>query len=100
MSAAKPSLKERLEKLLVEFGYTALVVYFTIFALTLVGFAAAIQLGVHVETTAGAASTWFAAWVATKLTQPIRIIATLVITPLVVRIVHRVKGSRGAHKPE
>jgi hypothetical protein len=68
-------------------------VYFIIFGLVLVGFATAIKLGARVESAAGTAGTWGAAYIATKLTQPLRILATLVITPIVVRIVRRTKGS-------
>jgi hypothetical protein len=84
---ATNSLKERLEKALLEYGSVALWVYFVIFALVLVGFATAIRLGIEVESSAGTAGTWGAAYVATKLTQPLRILATLAVTPIVVRVV-------------
>lgn len=86
-------MKERLQKLLVEYGSLGLWVYFAIFALVLIGFALAIQLGVDVDGAAGTAGTWGAAYVATKLTQPLRILATLVVTPLVVRVARRFKGA-------
>jgi hypothetical protein len=66
-----------------EYGGLALWVYFSIFAIVLVGFALAIQLGFKGESTAATAGTWGAAWVATKLTQPLRIGATFVLTPLI-----------------
>lgn len=87
----KPLLKDRLQRLIVEYGSLALWVYFGIFALVLVGFAAAISFGVDVRGAAGAAGTWGAAYVATKLTQPLRILATLVLTPFVVRLERRVR---------
>ena len=43
----------------------------------------------------GAASeggTYFAAWLATKFTLPIRIAATLVLTPIVAAVIHKVQG--------
>jgi hypothetical protein len=86
-----PPLKERLQKLLVEYGSLGLWVYFVIFALVLVSFATAIKLGVEVEGAAGTAGTWGAAWVATKLTQPLRILATLVVTPVVMGVTRRLK---------
>ena len=69
--------------MLVEYGQLALWVYFGIFALVLVGFALAIQFGADVDTAAGVAGTWGAAYVATKLTQPLRIAATFALTPII-----------------
>jgi hypothetical protein len=97
-SPGRPPLKERFQKLTLEYGSAAAWVYFAIFALVLVGFATAIKLGVKVESTAGAAGTWGAAYLATKLTQPLRILATLVATPAVVRIARRVRGHNPAHR--
>jgi hypothetical protein len=91
-SQNSPPLKDRLQALLVEYGSLALWVYFGIFLVVFVGFAMAIQFGVEIESAAGKAGTWGAAYLATKLTQPLRIIATLVATPVVVRIARRVKG--------
>jgi hypothetical protein len=81
--------REKLKKLLGEYGRLAIYVYLVIFAVVLVGFALAIQTGMHVESTAGKAGLWGAAWVATKVTQPLRILATLALTPLVAKIVRR-----------
>ena len=66
-----------------EYGTLAVVLYLIIFAATLAGFAVAISFGVAPESTAGSVGTLAAAWVATKLTQPLRILATLALTPLV-----------------
>lgn len=85
----KPSLKQRLEALLVEFGKVAVITYFVIFAGVFLGFIIAISMGAHVESAAGTAGTVGAAYVATKLTQPLRILATLVLTPIIGRIVHK-----------
>ena len=91
-----PTLKDRLQKFLVEYGSLCLYVYFAIFALVLVGFATAIQLGAQLDSAAGVAGTWGAAYVATKLTQPLRIWATIAVTPIVVRVARRVKR-QGPH---
>lgn len=85
------TLRDRLKELLVEYGSLALWVYFGLFAVVLVGFAIAIQSGVKVESAAGTAGTLGAAYLATKLTQPLRILGTLVLTPVIVRIVRRLK---------
>jgi cytochrome b561 len=89
---AKPGIKERLNNLMAEYGSLALYVYFTIFALVLVGFALAIQFGFKTDGTAATAGTWGAAWLATKLTQPLRIGATLLLTPVVGNVRRRLRG--------
>ena len=85
----RPSLKQRLEALLREYGSVAVGTYLALFGLTLAGFALAIGVGVEVEAASDGAGTLFAAWVATKLTQPVRILATLALTPLIARLRRR-----------
>lgn len=82
-------LKERFDNLMREYGPIALGVYVTLFALAMVGFSLAIRSGVAVKGTAQQAGLLGAAWVATKLTQPIRVAATLLLTPLVARVLRR-----------
>ena len=77
----KPSTSERLKALVAEWGPLLAVVWFALFAIVLVGFAAAIQLGFETESTAGTLGTWGAAYVATQLTKPLRLAATVLITP-------------------
>ena len=79
-----------------EYGQLALYVYFTIFAIVIVGFALAIQLGFHTDSVAATTGTWGAAWVATKLTQPLRIAATLVLTPVIGGLLRKLNRSRAA----
>jgi len=83
--------KERLKNLLAEFGRVGLVIYLILFALVLIGFVVAIQAGFHVASTAGTAGIWVSAWIATKLTQPLRILATLALTPVVAQVLKRWK---------
>ena len=90
-------MKKRLETLFAEFGAIAITIYFTIFGLTLASFAIALNAGLEVEGVAGSTGTLAAAWVATKLTQPLRIIATIVLTPVVAGIVHRLRGTTPEH---
>jgi hypothetical protein len=80
---AKLPLKERLKALLEEYGRVALVLYFVIFGLVFAGFAIAIGTGMDAE----GAGLIGGAWVATKLTQPIRTGAPLVLTPFTARAV-------------
>lgn len=78
--------RERLQALLTEYGRVALYVYFILFAVVLSGFALAITLGFEVASATSGAGVLGAAWVATKLTQPLRILATLLLTPVVARV--------------
>lgn len=75
---------ERLKALLAEYGRTAIVVYLVLFVVVLAGFMVAIgAAGYAPEGAASGAGLIGAAWLATKLTQPLRILATLALTPLV-----------------
>ena len=87
----RESVKVRLERLAKEYGSVAIATWFGLFGLVLVGFATAIKLGVAVDGAAGNASVLGAAYVATKLTTPLRIGATVVLTPIVGRVVQRLK---------
>jgi hypothetical protein len=83
--------RQRLKDLLAEYGRLALYTYLVLFVIVLVGFAGAIHWGVRVESTAGKAGLWGAAWLATKVTQPLRILATVALTPLVAQVLKRRK---------
>jgi hypothetical protein len=85
-------VSERFKELMAEYGAIALVLYLSIFAAVLVGFAAAIRTGVDVDSAAGETGLWASAWLATKAVQPIRIGATLVLTPVIGSIWFRVTG--------
>ena len=82
----KPSLMDRLKAHLAEYGEIAIVIYFSIFGLVFAGFIVAINVGAQAETAGGWAATIGAAYGATKLTQPLRILGTLVLTPLIARL--------------
>ena len=85
-------MRKRLESILAEYGTVAIVVYFTIFFATLAGFFVAIRMGWRTSSAGGQAGTLAAAWIATKLTQPVRIAATLVLTPVVAKLYERATG--------
>jgi hypothetical protein len=86
--------KERLKALLAEYGRIAIYTYFAIFLLVFAGFAIAIAAGVPVESAAGKAGVFGAAYLATKLTQPLRILGTLALTPLVATGLRRLGAAR------
>jgi hypothetical protein len=84
-------VRRTLKGVLAEYGPVALVVYLAIFAATLAGFAIAIGMGFQPRGVAGGLGTLTAAYIATKVTQPLRIGATLVLTPFVARAIARVR---------
>ena len=77
-----------------EYGRVALFTYLVIFAVVLVGFILAISFGFDVKTRYGQAGVFGAAYLATKATQPLRIGATLLLTPIVARIVEKWRARR------
>ena len=85
--------RQKLKDLLAEYGRMALVTYVAVLLIVFAGFALAIAWGVRVESAAGGTGLLGAAYVATKLTQPIRIAATLALTPIVARVVRRFRRS-------
>lgn len=85
-------MRKTIKNILAEYGAIALVIYLIIFSLVLVGFWAAIRFGWRTTSTAGTVGTWTAAYIATKLTQPLRIAATLALTPFIARLYERVTG--------
>lgn len=87
-------MKGRIQALIGEFGAIALVTYLAIFAAVLAGFAIAIATGFEVDDVAEGTGTLAAAWLATKLTQPLRIGATVVLTPLIAGVVRRIRPPR------
>ena len=93
-------MRKTIQKLLVEYGAVAVVVYFAIFFLVIFGFWAAIRFGWQPSSTAGTLGVWTAAYIATKLTQPLRLIATLAVTPLVAKVYEHLTGrSRKSQGP-
>jgi hypothetical protein len=88
-ATGKPSLKQRFKTLIAESGAIVLWVYFGIFGLVLVSTATALKMGVKLDGVAGAAGIWGAAYLFTKLTQPLRIAATLAVTPAVATLLRR-----------
>ena len=85
-------MRKTAQQILTEYGAIGVVVYFTIFFAVLFGFWAAIRFGWRPTSAAGSVGTWTAAYLATKLTEPIRIGVTLALTPLVARGYERITG--------
>jgi hypothetical protein len=90
--------RDKLKLLLEEYGRIVLWVYLGIWLVVLAGFALAISAGFNVKSvSASGFGVLGAAWLATKLTQPLRIAGTLVLTPL---ISAALKKWRGRGKPQ
>ncbi len=88
-------IQEKLKGLVEQYGVVALVTYFGIFFLCWGVFALAFNAGVELIqsdevrsklATAGAVT---AGYVANKVIQPLRIAATILLTPLIARLVRR-----------
>jgi hypothetical protein len=82
---AKPPLKQRLRLLYAKYGRVAIYTYVTMWILTLSAFAIAIQVGFKSASTTSILGTLGAAWLAAKATTPLRILATVAITPAIAR---------------
>src|SRR3954470_21734504 len=89
--AAKPPLKQRLSALFEEYGRIAIVTYFTLSILTIIGFSIAIWTGVKPSSETGVLGVIIAGWALGKATLPIRILITLGLTPVVALVVRRRK---------
>jgi hypothetical protein len=91
--------RAKLKLLLEEYGRVAIWVYLVIWLTVLAGFAIAISAGFNVNGGPAGMGVLGAAWVATKLTQPLRIGATLLLTPAVAAVHIRWRG-RAKAPPE
>lgn len=87
--SSRPSLRERLSAQFNEYGKVAIITYFTLSILTIIGFSIAIGLGVEPSSASGVFGVIFAGWALAKATLPIRIVITLVLTPAIAYVVTR-----------
>lgn len=90
-SPERPPLKQRLNTLLETYGQVALVTWLTIFATVMLGFVVAIKFGYQPESATGQTGVLIIAYAATQATKPLRILATLALTPVVARFISREK---------
>jgi hypothetical protein len=98
-------MRKTFKELLAEYGVVAVVVYFTIFFAVWIAAWAAIQRGVDLRAlatrvglspngTVANLGAWGAAYLFTKLLQPVRIGVTLLLTPVVAKLYERARGVR------
>lgn len=85
---------DKLKLLLAEYGPIAITIYLVLFAAVLVGAYVAIHAGWSPTGVVGNAGAWAGAYVVTKLTQPLRIAATVLLTPLVGRLWRRAPATK------
>jgi hypothetical protein len=85
-------VRKAYQRILAEYGSVAVVVYFTIFFVVLFSAWVAIHLGWQPQGVVGNVGSFTAAYLATKVTQPIRIASTLVLTPVVAKVYVRFGG--------
>lgn len=78
-----------LKRILAQYGTIAMVVYLALHMIVLFAFYLAIKMGWTPQGIAGEAGIWTAAYILTKLTQPVRLGLTVLVTPLIARIFSR-----------
>ena len=72
-----------------EYGKIALYTYLVLSLSTIVGFSIAIGAGVEPSSASGVLGVIGAGWIASKATMPLRILATLGLTPVVAAVVRK-----------
>ena len=82
-------MRKTLKNIFAEYGAIAVVVYLALFFIVFIGAWAGIRLGWAPGGVAGAAGTWTAAYIVTKITQPLRIGATVLLTTFIVKFWRR-----------
>jgi hypothetical protein len=82
-------VKQKLTQLMNEYGRIAIGVYLATMVVSLVGAVVAIKSGFDVEGVAEGAGMLAATWVLYKVMNPLRVVVTLALTPLVARLIRR-----------
>lgn len=90
-------MRATLKQILTQYGAIAVAIYLAIFGLVLGASWFAIRLGWTPTGVTGNAGVFTAAYLFTKVTQPLRIGATVVLTPIAGRVWHRVTGRDLTH---
>jgi hypothetical protein len=90
----KLSLKERLKATFTEYPKIAVIIYLACSAVAVAGFSIAIGIGAEPSTATGVIGVIGAGWLAAKVTVPLRILATLALTPPIAALVNRRKKNK------
>lgn len=80
------------KRVIAEYGVVALVIHYIIFGVVITGAYLAMRAGWQPSSRIAGVGTWAAAYVVAKLTQPVRLIATVALTPVVARSYERITG--------
>jgi hypothetical protein len=91
----KLTLKERLKAHFKDYGSIAIYTYLALSLTAIIGFSIAIGMGVGASSASGVFGSIGAGWVAAKATMPLRILATLGLTPLIAALLNRRRKRRG-----
>ena len=89
-------MRKTLKNILAEYGMIAVVVYLSLFTIVFVGSYFAIRLGWTPGSAAGQAGAWTAAYLVTKVAQPLRIAATVLITTFLGKLRENRKAAKQA----
>ena len=90
--SARAPLSERMKAFVAEYGFLAVVVHSVLFGLFLAGFAVAIRyFGFRPQSAASEAGVWGMAYVAAQLIKIPRFALTFAVTPLVARVMRRLR---------
>jgi hypothetical protein len=89
-------MRKTLKNILAEYGMIAVVVYLSLFTIVFVGSYFAIRLGWTPGSAAGQAGAWTAAYLVTKVAQPLRIAATVLITTFLGKLWENRKAAKQA----
>lgn len=87
----KPTLKERLRALMADYGRVAIYTYLALSLGTIAAFSIAFGAGMAPSSASGVFGVIGAGWLAAKATMPLRILATLGLTPLIATLLRRRK---------
>jgi len=92
----KRTLKERWAAHVAEYGKVAIYTYLTLSLSAIAAFSIAFGFGVAPSSASGVLGVIGAGWVAAKATMPLRILATLGLTPLIAALVKRHRARKPA----
>ena len=85
-------MRAALKQVFAEYGAIAVVLYLAIFTVVMVGAYLAIRLGWTPASVSGQAGAWTAAYIITKITQPLRIGATVMLTAFIGKMWRKGRG--------
>ena len=95
----KLPLKDRLKAIMKDYPQVAVFTYLGCSLIAITGFAIAIGIGAEPSTATGVLGVIGAAWLAAKITVPLRILATLALTPLIAAQLAKLKRKKRPEDP-